>query len=383
MSKALSIFEQPKLNLPAHALAFQETESNIEARSTVPSLSYEGKVWTVLLNGEKKKITKRNEEGDEEPVAIMRVVVLDYNKRRGRAYYEGAYDPAKPGTPACWSDDGVKPDPKVEEPKASACDQCPLSARGSKVTENGKSVAACSQFRLVAVVPATKLDHPPLRMKLAITSDWDAQNKDLQEQGWFAFSNFTDMLRAKGINHTALIVTKMRFDPNVAYPKVLFSPDRFLDEETLSVVKPIVKGEEVKTLLAGSFTPGKSSETPEEYKAAAPKKAKAAAIVDDEDEAPVKKPAKKPAVVEDDDDEVVVVKKPAKKAAVIDDDEVEVIPPRHEPAKKVAKKAPVTIDADDEDEAPAPKKAKKAEPVKETKGTPEDVSSLLDEWEDA
>jgi len=311
MSNALTLFDMPAVTLPSHVANFFGEESNIENRVTVPSLAYEGKVWTISVNGEKTKLMKRNEEGDEEPLSVMRVVVLDYNKRRGRAYYEGAYDPAKPGTPLCWSDDGVTPDMAVKEPKASKCQDCPMSVKGSKVTEQGKAVTACAQHRMVVVVPANKLDFQPLRMKLAITSDWDKNSPELEQQGWFAFNNYTDMLRSKSVNHTAALVTKMRFDPNVAYPKVIFSPDRWLDENELKSIAPVVRGETVKNLLSGTWTPNGSDgvkidgdrpdtsllldEAPKPAPKAAPKAApKPAPVAHDEDDSGVIEVAAKP-----------------------------------------------------------------------------------------
>jgi outer membrane biosynthesis protein TonB len=62
------------------------------------------------------------------------------------------------------------------------------------------------------------------------------------------------MLRSRGVHHTASVVTKLKFDSNAAYPKVIFSPDRWLEQSELAVVAPIAKSEEVKALLDGTFT---------------------------------------------------------------------------------------------------------------------------------
>lgn len=254
MSNALAMFDN-RAGLPAHVASFMNEEGNIADKPTVPSLSYEGKVWTVSLNGEKTKLMKRDSDGDEVPLSTFRCVVLDYAKRRGRAFYEGAYDPAKPGVPVCWSEDGEKPHPQVKEPCALSCAECPNSKKGSKVTEQGKAIAACSQHRMLVVVPASNLGFQPLRMKIAITSDWDQQNSDLQAQNWFAFQNYIDFLRAKGVTHTAAIFTKIKFDPNVAYPKLIFQPDGWLGEADLNTIRPVAKSDEVKELLAGKWTP--------------------------------------------------------------------------------------------------------------------------------
>lgn len=346
MSQSLTLFN--KGQMPAHLRTAFEGESNIRERQTVPTLSYEGKVWQVVLNGERTKIMRRNAEGDEEPTQTMRVVILAVAERRGRTFYEGAYDPSKPGVPVCWSDDGVTPHAQVTEPKSSKCDTCPLSAKGSKVTEQGKAVTACSQHLMIAVVPHNNLEHPPLRLKLAITSVWDKQSPDMEKQGWFAFDNYRDFLRANSVTHTAALVTKMRFDPNVAFPKVMFSPDRWLEDHETDVVKPLVKAPEVLSLLGGTWTPAGADGTKVED---ALKPAARAAMPAEEEEEAV---------------EVAPVKAPPKAT------------------KPKAKSAPV-IDADDDDTEVITLPAKAAAPkpaAKVTSELPEDLSDLVKGWDD-
>lgn len=361
---ALTLFDQPGMVVPDYVQDTFGDEKNITDRTTVPSLSYTGKVWTISANGEKTKVTKRDDDGDEIPVSTLRVVVLDYAKRRGRAYYEGSYDPDKPGAPLCWSDDGVKPHASIKEPQCASCESCPLAVKGSKVTEQGKAVTACAQHRMIVVAPLGKLDLP-LRMKLAITSDWDKQNPEMEAQNWYAFNNYTDFLRAKGLPHTAAVVTKMRFDPNQPYPKVMFQADRWLSKEEADEVKPVIKSEEVQKLLGGTWTPAGA----DGKKIAAPVE-----VEDDEEIIPPKKVAtKKPVVVDDDDDDAAPPKKtaPAKAKVVMDDDDEDVVvvpakkpkgssEPKAEPKKAAAKKAEPEGDAD----------------------VPDDVKDLLSEWGD-
>jgi hypothetical protein len=256
MSNEISIFESGNLQVPAH-LQDAFGENNLEKRSSVDSLTYEGKVWSVRIDGEKRSLTRVNEDGDDEPLSTMRVVILDAAKTRGRTYYEGAYDPGKIAAPKCWSDNGQQPHASVAEPQCGSCKACPMSAKGSKITEQGKAIAACSQHRMLAVVPAGKLDSVPLRLKIAITSDWDADGVKGEEgkKGWLAFSNYRDHLAANGLSHSALVVTKIKFDNSVAYPKLLFSPDRWLNADEVAVIKPAVGSEEVKALLGGEYTP--------------------------------------------------------------------------------------------------------------------------------
>jgi hypothetical protein len=269
----LAVFN-PQQNAPAHVANFFEAEgTNIAPRTTVPSLSPEGKTWTISLNGQKTKLQRRNTDGDLEPMPIMKVVVLDYGKQRGRAYYEGEYDPANVSAPVCWSDDGVAPDASLPGPFAAGtavepgssrkisatCANCPMAVKGSKVIPGtNKAVTACAQHRMLAVTPDPALglkDIPPLRLKIAMTSDWDKQSPQQEQEGWLAFSNYVDWLVARNVKHTAALVTKMKFDPDAAYPKIFFSAERYLEANELAIVGPLSKADETKKLLGGTWTP--------------------------------------------------------------------------------------------------------------------------------
>lgn len=242
--------------LPAHiGSLFGDVESNLPDRQTVPSLSYEGKTWSISLNGTRTKLTSRNEDGDEIPIQTFKAIILDSNARRGRAFYEGTYDPNKIAAPKCWSVDGVKPDKGVKEPITSACDKCPNSVKGSKILDNGNATVACSEHRMLAVVPAGKPNFTPLRLKIAITSDWDGQSPDQEAQGWFSYSKYLEFLKSRGVPHTAAVVTKIKFDPNAAYPKLFFAAERWLNDDEAAVVKAQMKLPEVKQLLDGSWSP--------------------------------------------------------------------------------------------------------------------------------
>lgn len=270
-----------------------DIEENIKARgANIPTLSFEGKVWSVTMNGEKKQLMRKNAEGDDEPVSVMRVVVVGAAPSRGRAYYEGTYDPTKVGRPLCWSHDGQRPAADVEQPRGTTCKECPMAAKGSRVTDQGKTAVACSQHRLIAVVPALPgdVEYPVLRMKLAITSDYDANSTALAAERWFAWQQYQDFLRNHKVTHTAKVVTKMRFDPNVAYPKILFSPDRLVtQEEWTGRIKEQVIAESTKDLVSGKI-PGEVAALP--LIDSTPSAEEAAAIVKNEVKASTKKESK-------------------------------------------------------------------------------------------
>lgn len=237
--------------LPAHiADALGGLGSNIRDRMTVPSLSYEGKTWTLVKDGNKTKLQTRNVDGDVVPVAVMRMVILNYNPERGRAYYPGAYNPAESKQPDCWSADGKTPDSSAKNKQSTQCNGCPMAVKGSKV-QDGREMTACSSHRMVAIAPVDDLAGDPYRMKIAVTSDWD---KNIVEHGWFALSQYTDFLKSRGIGHTALVVTKVKFDPNPAYPKLLFAHERLLTPAEVEQVKAALANPKVGELLAETWS---------------------------------------------------------------------------------------------------------------------------------
>jgi hypothetical protein len=325
MSKSLSVFDQPP---PPSAIDDDELfgGSNIEDRVTVPSVGVTGKVWSFSYNGEKFTPTKLNEDGEEELLSVLRVVILKHPKERGRSYYSGDYSPENTSAPVCWSDDGKTPNAASSEPQATSCAQCPMAVKGSKISGQGKEVAACSEYRMIAVVPADNLGSvPPLRLKLAPTSDYDARSPELAAQNWFAFRQYKEWLRQRGVTHTGRIVTKMKFDPSAAYPKILFSGDRWLSDDEKIISAKLARSPEAEAIVSGAWSPaGVDGKPVTPINQLAPKPApkqiaKAPVIEDDEDdvvEAP--KPAKAPAKKADSRSEAPTAAAPKKKAQVVE-----------------------------------------------------------------
>jgi hypothetical protein len=361
--------------VPAHIQKFIDGNSNIAPRVVVNQLSFRGKVWRKVIDGDEIALVNK----DDEPVSTVHMVVLDYNKGRSRSYYEGAYEEGKSKPPVCWSMDGLTPDESVTSKQSKACDGCQWSVKGSKITPAGKETTACSVFQRLAVVPLGELDSAPLLLRLAQTSMWDGRNEENEAKGYYAWQQYVDMLRKSGATHTGAVATKVRFDSRMSYPKLVFAASRWLEDEELALVKEACDSQAVAELLntsesAAAARKPKAAEVDEDEAPAVlpPKKAKAApAPVEDEDEAPpppkAKKAAPAPAPVEDDDDDAPPppkAKKAAPKAAPVeDDDEAPPPPAKAKPPKAAAK----VIDVE-------------PEPAKPAKGN--GLAALVEEWDD-
>lgn len=379
-NNALTILDQGPPALPAELIDQLEQDSNLPEKVTVPSMSYSGKVWSIMMNGEKTRIEGKNQDGDLVPLPVMRVIVLDWAKQRGRAYYPGTYDSAKTAMPDCWSDDGDKPSQYVKVKQNDICKTCPMAAKGSKVTDNGKESTACQLHRMIAVVPAARpFDFPPLRLKLAVTSDYDGQSPDHEANGWFGFRNYTDQLKARNVKHTAQLVTKMKFDPNVAFPKVLFSVDKWTPPDVLEQLMPTILGAEVKSLISGSWTPNGVDGTPVESNEPVTETAKPTAAARTPTPVAVAKPAAKPKAKPVDEDEGTV--------------EEWIAPGSPEPSQPAAARAapvqmrPVAraVQATARPQTVAAKPSaqpKAAEPAASETPKDQQLAGLLDEWDD-
>ena len=227
--------------------AFSPEDSNITAVVPLPALSFRGKAWRISLDGQETLIT--NKEG--EPSSTVSVIVLDQIKKRSRVFYEGQYVAGENKPPRCSSVDGVAPDADVKEPCAATCASCPNAVKGSKITPAGKAVTACGVTKRLAVIPASKPDFPALLARLPQTSLWDKENKENEAKGWYAWDQYMDFLKARGVTHTAQVVTKIKFDHRTEYPKLLFTADRWVTPEEWAVVGQRWKADEVKDLLLG------------------------------------------------------------------------------------------------------------------------------------
>lgn len=360
--------------------------ANIPEKINIPQLSFRGKVWRQVIDGEERTLVNK----EDEPVSTVHIIVLNHNKARSRAFYEGAFEEGKSQPPACWSSDGDTPDPDVKEPQAKSCAKCPNSVKGSKITPNGKETTACSVFKRLAVVPLSDLSCPPMLLRLAQTSMWDKNNAENEEKGYYAWDQYLDMLRARGALHTGLVATKVRFDSRVAYPKLVFAASRWLEPEELKEVKPLFESEEVLKLLNASEAKAAerkpATEKDDEDEVVPPKKSTKAAPKDEDEEEPAPPKKAKKSVADDEDEPAPVKAKPNGKTAPVADEEEE------EPAPPKKAKKPVVIDADEEESAPAPKKAKKAAPAEDEEESPapkgkakktgDGLADLVEEFDD-
>ncbi len=302
----LTKFEQAAV--PAHLASLFPVANDLSANvggGGYPVLSIKGKTWTVV-RGKDDRTVIRNDEGD--PRSSIEVVIVKANPSISKVYYAKGFVEGSDEKPACYSNDGTAPAADAEDPQAKKCAICPKNQWGSKISENGSKVKACSDSRRIAVAPAGDLKDP---MLLRIPA---ASLKPLGEYG--------EMFARKGVPYQAA-VTKISFDAETASPKLVFKFVRFLDADDASTVHEVMDSTVVHSILGDS--PVATPSEDEDFEKPAPKTLKAPAEKVAEKPAPKKAPAVE--ADEDDEDEPVVKKpaakketaKPAPKVAASDD----------------------------------------------------------------
>jgi len=151
------------------------------------------------------------------------VVIIGANSRLSKTWYEAAYNPdAESKGPDCYSLDGLTPDPDSDKPQNDLCASCPQNAWGSRVTQQGTKIKACSDAKRLAVVSADAADGP--MYLLTVTP---AALKGLHQ--------FQKELTMRGINPD-IVRTQISFDTTASFPKLAFGYGGFLDPETQAKV---------------------------------------------------------------------------------------------------------------------------------------------------
>lgn len=233
--------------LPAHLQGvvgkevFDEFSGGVA--SGFPVISYRGKVWRVKIGGEEQKHC--DEDGNALPT--IEVVMLKSNPLPSKTFYDTGYTEGDQGKPRCWSSDGVRPDSTVPAPISALCASCPNHVWGSKTTEQGNPTRACQDVRRVAVAFSYQLEEVAEGKREQ--EDIDVLLLRVPPASLNPLKEYAEgVLKPKGIPPYVL-VTRIGFDAEVAYPKLTFKGSRFLNEQEFHVASQLRESAEASRVL--------------------------------------------------------------------------------------------------------------------------------------
>lgn len=201
-------------------------------------VTYRGKAWKTKYRGEEKIVMRPDGDG---PANSIEVVILMASAVKSKLYYPNYVDGSN-NRPACWSSNGVTPDPRAENKQANACAICPRSVRGSKIDENGQSRGGseCRDNKRVAIVPLGDLQNDLLGGPMLLRIPAASLN---------AFAEFTTKLEKMGVPYCGAGI-KISFDPNEAYPKFVFQAVRPLTDDEADIVLEMRDSMQVKRIIS-------------------------------------------------------------------------------------------------------------------------------------
>ena len=199
----------------------------------------------------------QDDEGNNIP--NIEVVIVKSKENLSNNYYIKYNQNEQHKAPDCWSSDGQTPDARVPEATKQnpICAGCPQKKPGSAITAAGDPTKACRDVRKIAVIPIMhlldrKFDEYGGPMLYTITPT--------------SLKNYAEYLdRIKAMGHKSFsVVTRMRFDPNVKFQKIVFSPHRALSDEESEVSKEMRRDPRTARVLDEEPLAGQSA-PPDEW----------------------------------------------------------------------------------------------------------------------
>lgn len=200
-----------------------------------PRISIGGAKFHLIDGDDKTLLTDPN--NPDLPAMQLEVVVVGFNPGVSKTFYKGKWAEGDAGEPDCSSDDGITPDPHVATPQCTNCASCPQNAWGSKISEQGKEIKACSDNKRLVILPVNDLDESKA-IALTITP---ASLKPWAE--------FVRALDGKGVE-ISTCVTKLQFDPSVTFPRLQFKFGRYLTPEELAIARERESGDDVRLIAS-------------------------------------------------------------------------------------------------------------------------------------
>ena len=190
------------------AQANADTNSLVSSSISVPRLSYRGKRWRFIVEGE-EEIVKELE---------VKVVIVGVEPEAGRfvkTFYAATYAAGDSAPPDCSSSNGIAPDVWVSMPQAQRCQLCPKNVFGSAASRTGGKAKACHDSKRLWVVRPDDfemvygLNVPVMTLK------------NLAAYGKYIASNNLPL---------ALVITELSMDDEAEFPKLCFKHVGFIDQ---------------------------------------------------------------------------------------------------------------------------------------------------------
>lgn len=232
--------------------------------SGTPRIVPKNGIFRKMVGGEEMGKVKGN----------LNVIIVNASPKVGRIFYMKQWTPdSEPSAPDCFSNDGVGPDAKAENPQSDRCDSCQQNIKGSGM---GNSKACRYSRRLALVLEedfGSSLEGKVYQMNLASKSLFGEGTADNAH----TFENYTKYLANNG-KSLDYVVTQISFNEENDNQSVLFTPVRFINKGEYAVTSKVAP--ETQKLVV--MTPYQADVSGRQQKLAAPAPKAAAPVTEDD-----------------------------------------------------------------------------------------------------
>lgn len=234
--------------LPAYLQQAQATLTNEleeSVRASFAVIGVKGKVFSIKHGGENQHVLN----ADGYPAQYLDVVLVAANGHLNKTYYAASFDEDAVAKPDCWSEDGVHP--AGANPVHSVCATCPKNQFGSRISDTGKKGKACQDNRKVVVVPSSNVTNDRFGGGMLLR---------IAPMGLQELKTYSAKLRSANIPYYA-VITRLSFDADAAYPKLLYKPVGYLSAEDYANVIEMRGSDHTHNILASEYTEAADSDT--------------------------------------------------------------------------------------------------------------------------
>ena len=235
MANEVTLFRDEKGITLGNAQGLDEITKRLLGSANYKRISIRGKKFSMVVNGS---------IAAKAPGSTLDVVVVNAAPAVSRHWYSKAYDPSAVGMPDCFSNDGIRPDPRSAAPQGKTCESCPKNTKGSGT--NGSR--ACKFSRRLAVILANDVENSDVyQIQLPATSIFGkVQNNNMPLDAYAK--------QLAGYNYSITqVVTELAFDDDSDSPKLFFRAVRRLNDDEKAIA--ILKGTSPEAEAAITFNP--------------------------------------------------------------------------------------------------------------------------------
>lgn len=219
-------------NIPAHIAAriAARQQSGTKSAITAAVVGDGFNIPRISIRASRYRLV---DQGVETTVGLsLDTVIIGANPRVSKVFYAKAFDSSAENVrPDCFSNDGMLPDPSVQAPVSTSCQNCPNNVLGSKMTMSGAKSKLCADQRHLAVVPAADPSKVySLTVPVSAMKGMREYFKELDNYGIMPEE----------------VVTQLGFDDTTSYPKITFKQVGYVQEAHAATIDALALSDDVK-----------------------------------------------------------------------------------------------------------------------------------------